>query len=289
MDMKKPSRGSGDKKKFASRGAARGGRADAGRKPAGRPAPVPPSRVTPNRQKGFSGGERPYDYAFYESEPATPEYMSRLFARHSFPVDGRRLQQFWLYYDLLRRHNARLDLTRIMGIEATVLKHFVDSAVILEWFKPRGPVLDIGSGPGFPGVPLAVMRPDLQFILAESRGKRVGFLEEVVRTLGLKNVRIFGKSVREDSPLGDDHGFPVGDVVTRALEAMPPTLERVRPIVRGGGLVCFLKGPGSDDELAEAGSAFAGVYALEKDVAYTLPGSDQGRRLIVFRKCGELR
>lgn len=269
-------------KPFASRGASRGTRPGAPAPRTGKPRPAP--NISPNRRKGFGGGDRPYDYALYEQEPATPEYMQRLFARHQFTVSPAQLSQFWTYYDLLRQHNASLDLTRIMGIEATVLKHFIDSAVILRWFAPRGPVLDIGSGPGFPGVPIAVMRPDLQVILAESRGKRVGFLEKVVAALKLRNVEIFPKSVREDSPLGADCGRPVGDTVTRALELIPQTLERIRPLIADNGTAAFLKGPDCDPEVAEAQERFAGAFVLDQDIRYTLPNTDQGRRLVIFRK-----
>ncbi len=199
-------------------------------------------------------------------------------------MNKRQLEQFWLYYDLLRQHNASLDLTRIMGIEATVLKHFVDSAIILNWFNPVGPVLDIGSGPGFPGVPLAVMRPDTAFLLGESRGKRVGFLEKVLARLGLSNASIFAKSVREDSPLGEDNGQPVGDIVTRALETMAPTLERVFPFISPGRRVAFLKGPGCDEEIEQALERFAPAFSLTGDHAYSLPGTDQARRLVLFTR-----
>lgn len=282
MAKKRNPRG-GSNKGFSSKGASRGGRG-AGLPSPARRRPAKPEAISPNRRTGFAGGDRPYDYAFYESEPATPEYMSRLFAEHSFSVTPGQLRLFWKYYDLLRIHNASLDLTRIMGIEATVLKHFIDSAVILRWFDPVGPVLDIGSGPGFPGVPLAIMRPDVRFLLAESRGKRVGFLEAVVGELGLGNVDIYPRSVREDSPLGDECGVPVGDVVTRALETISPTLERILPFVRSGAKVAFMKGPGCDDEVLAAREAFVGVYELVQDVAYDLPGTDQRRRLVIFRK-----
>lgn len=281
MAKKHPSRSG--KKNFASHGAARGHRG--GKTPSPGPRRVRDEKnITANRKRGFAGGDRPYDYAFYESEPATPEYMARLFAEYSFAVDERQLHLFWLYYDLLRQHNASLDLTRIMGIEATVLKHFVDSAMILRWFEPVGPVLDIGSGPGFPGVPLAIMRPDVPFILGESRGKRVGFLEEVIKTLKLTNTTIFPKSVREDSPLGDDYGKPVGDIVTRALETIPPTLERILPFIDAGRRAVFMKGPGCDAEIEEANASFGSVYRLIGDHQYMLPGTDQGRRLVIYEK-----
>lgn len=281
MAKKNPSRGG--KKNFTSHGAARGHRGNSAAAPGPR-RPQDEKKITANRKRGFAGGERPYDYAFYESEPATPEYMARLFAGNSFPVDDKQLHLFWLYYDLLRQHNASLDLTRIMGIEATVLKHFVDSAIILRWYNPVGPVLDIGSGPGFPGVPLAIMRPDVQFILGESRGKRVGFLEEVIKVLKLKNATVFPKSVREDSPLGDDYGKPVGDVVTRALETIPPTLERILPFLNDGRKVVFMKGPGCDAEIEEANASFGTVFRLVDDRQYVLPGTDQGRRLVIYER-----
>lgn len=284
MAKKKPSRSGGEKHGYSSRGAARGGRNPSAPSGGNRFRPDKADRISPNRRHGFAGGERPYDYSFYESEPASQEYMARLFAGHGFSVTPEQLRRFWTYYDLLRRHNASLDLTRIMGIEATVLKHFIDSAIILRWFKPAGPVLDIGSGPGFPGLPLAIMRPDVEFILAESRAKRVGFLETAIAGLGLKNVTVFPKSVREDSPLGGDHGRPVGDVVTRALETIPPTLERILPFVLPGAKAVFMKGPGCDEEIEAAQAAYRGVYELADDVKYDLPGTDQRRRLVIFRK-----
>lgn len=278
MARKKTSRRQAGKQRYSSQGASRGHRTAAPR------APGAAQSITPNRKHGFAEGERPYDYSVYESEPATPEYMARLFAEHSFPVTEPQLRRFWRYYDLLRLRNAELDLTRIMGIEATVLKHFIDSALILNWFEPVGPVLDIGSGPGFPGVPLAIMRPDVRFLLAESRGKRVAFLEEVIDALKLDNVEIFPKSVREDSALGDDYGTPIGDVVTRALEAIPPTLGRILPFIPPGRNAVFMKGPGCDVEIQDALVQFPGIYRLANDIQYFLPKTDQHRRLVVFSK-----
>lgn len=281
MKKKKSPRATGSKPGFSSQGAARGGR----NQPGGTHRRTADEReITPNRRKGFAGGERPYDYSLYESEKATPEYMNRLFNEYQFPVTKEQLSRFWKYYDLLRQHNAKLDLTRIMGIEATVLKHFIDSAIILRWFDPSGPVLDIGSGPGFPGIPMAIMRLDISFILAESRGKRVGFLEKAIAVLGLKNVETFPRSVREDSPLGDENGKPVGDVITRALESISPTLDRIRPFIRHGARAVFMKGPLCDQEIDAAKEDFAGVFTLEGDIKYNLPNTEQGRRLVLFRK-----
>ncbi len=235
-------------------------------------------KITSNRQKGFSDGKRPYDYSFYEKEEATVDYMRRLFSERSFEISERELEQFWKYYLLLRKMNAELDLTRIMGIEATVLKHFIDCAIVADIHELRGPLLDIGSGPGFPGAPIAIRRPDLPVVLAESRGKRVRFLEMVKDELGLDNVTIYPKSVREDSPLR------AMTIVTRAVEIIPATLKRVEPFISAGGEVMFMKGPACGQEITDAQQDFKGIYKMTADYKYDLPNTNQKRRLVVFTR-----
>ena len=240
--------------------------------------PKSKQQITENRKVGFSGGKRPYDYAFYEKEEATPEYMARLFAQREYKVSDRELEAYWKYYCLLRTHNAELDLTRIMGIEATVLKHFIDCSIVADLTELKGPILDIGSGPGFPGAPIAIRRPDIPVILAESRGKRVRFLEMVRSELGLKNVEIYPKSVREDSAL------EACSIVTRAVEVIPATLKRVAPFLQSNGRVVFMKGPGCGQEITEAQQNFKGAYKMVEDIRYDLPNTNQNRRLVVFEK-----
>ncbi len=232
--------------------------------------------MTANRERGFAGGDRPYDYAFYEKAEATPEYLAALFAEREYVVTPRELEAYWKYYCLLREHNAELDLTRIMGIEATVLKHFIDCSIVADLTELEGPILDIGSGPGFPGAPIAIRRPDLPVILAESRGKRVTFLEMVKKELQLDNVTIFPRSVREDSKLD------ARTIVTRAVEVIPATLQRVRPFLRSGARVVFMKGPGCGQEITDAQQQFKGIYKMTQDLRYDLPHTNQNRRLVVF-------
>lgn len=255
-------------RKGRSYGASRGNLGDAPRKP----------RRLFSDHKRARPRIRPQEYSAYEQEPATQEYMARLFEAHAFPVTPAELDRFWEYYLLLREKNTECDLTRILGLEATVLKHFIDCAVIapmVEWVEP---VLDVGSGAGFPGVPLAIRRPDLQVILAESRRKRVHFLELLCQRLRLENVTLYPHSVREDTEL------VVGTVVTRALETIPLTLQRVASVVRPQGKVVFLKGPNCGQEVTEAQQQFKGIYKMIDDIHYTLGNTNQRRRLVVFVK-----
>lgn len=246
-------------------------------KPSSRAAAKP---VSPNRQRGFSGGKRPYDYAFYERAEATPAYLARLFAEHHFAVGSREISAYWRYYCLLREHNAALDLTRIMGIEATVLKHFIDCAVVADMLPLGKTVVDIGSGAGFPGVPLALRSPTTRVILAESRGKRVQFLEMVKRDLQLTNVEIFPRSVTTETPLVAD------DFITRAVEVIPATLARLSPFMAPNGRAIFMKGPNCGPEITAAQQQFKGVFKMTADEKYAIGGREQ-RRLVVFSKRGE--
>ena len=90
--------------------------------------------------------------------------------------------QLWAYHRMLRAANAELNLTRIHNFENMVLKHYVDSLLVLKFVELPSPLIDMGSGPGLPGIPLKIARPEVEMILAEPRGARAEFLEEVCDT-----------------------------------------------------------------------------------------------------------
>src|SRR3954452_9980685 len=97
----------------------------------------------------------------------------------------------WSYHQMLRAANAELNLTRIHNFENMVLKHYVDSLLVLKFVELPSPLVDLGSGPGLPGIPLKVARPELRMILAEPRGARAGFLREVCARLKLPDVEVY--------------------------------------------------------------------------------------------------
>src|SRR3954467_4168439 len=97
----------------------------------------------------------------------------------------------WSYHQMLRDANAELNLTRIHNFENMVLKHYVDSLLVLKLEELPSPLLDMGSGPGLPGIPLKIARPELEMILAEPRGARAEFLKEVANWLALGRLEVF--------------------------------------------------------------------------------------------------
>jgi 16S rRNA (guanine527-N7)-methyltransferase len=191
------------------------------------------------------------------------------------------LRQLWAYHTLLREGNADLNLTRVRNFANMVLKLYADSMLPADLLELPSPLLDLGTGPGMPGIPLKIYRPGLQILLAESRANRVAFLNHALDRLGLEGIRAVGGRV---TPRFEE---PVAGVITRAVETIEHTLERVAGCLAGDGLVIFMKGPRCDEELAAAQARCGDGYALVADRPYRIPGTRHERRLVVYRRRDE--
>jgi 16S rRNA (guanine(527)-N(7))-methyltransferase RsmG len=182
--------------------------------------------------------------------PRTPapsaQRLRTLFERSGLRLSDVQVQQFWAFHQLLRRRNSELDLTRLHAFDTMVLKHYVDCALVATLVDLPSPLLDLGSGAGFPGIPLKIVRPDVHVLLGEPRAKRVAFLEEAIRTLGLRGIEVVPQSI------GARFDKPVRGVITRAVATIPNTLARIVPWLQTGARVMFMKGPGADAEVTEA-------------------------------------
>ena len=187
----------------------------------------------------------------------------------------------WAYHRLLREADAELNLTRIRNFENMVLKHYVDSLLVLEHAELPSPLVDMGSGAGLPGVPLKIARPDVHIILAEPRGARAAFLRTACERLGFEGAEVHAGKV------GPRFARPVEGVITRAVAPIAETLERVAFCLRAGGRMLLMKGPDCDDEIAEARAMLGRAYRLVGDHAYRIPGTDHERRLVVFERLSE--
>ncbi|MFH1951224.1 MAG: 16S rRNA (guanine(527)-N(7))-methyltransferase RsmG [Pseudomonadota bacterium] len=212
------------------------------------------------------------------SEVALMQDMAALLKQSGIDFSLRQLEQSWLYHTLLRRHNPQLNLTRIHNFKNMVEKLYVDSILPGTLFDLPSPLLDIGTGPGMPGIPLKIAYPHLEIILSESRQKRVTFLEMVIQKLKLQKISAIGRSITPRFQI------PVAGVITRALESMEKTLGRVDGCLETGGIVLFMKGPRCDDEIVAATQKFKGRYNLIQDQSYQIPHTPHNRRLVVFER-----
>ncbi|RME79888.1 MAG: 16S rRNA (guanine(527)-N(7))-methyltransferase RsmG [Planctomycetota bacterium] len=209
--------------------------------------------------------------------PPSKASMEKLLKEGGLKVTPAKLTKLWRFHQLLRKYDKELDLTRLKNFQTMVIKHYLDSLYIRKLVKLQGPLVDIGTGAGFPGIPLMIFTPSLEIILAEKRKKRVQFLEIACKELELGG-QIYPHSVHKDFPI------PVQGVITRAVESMEETLEKAEAFLPVGGRVYFMKGPHYHKELERCKSLFQNQFEICCLEEYTLPHTDHRRSLIVFQK-----
>ncbi len=231
--------------------------------------------TTSPRQKQNRHGQRAARKA---EAPPTPQALSAIFKECGIDLTQRQIDLLWLYHGLLRRHNTELNLTRIHNFANMVLKLYVDSALPAQLTTLPSPLMDLGSGPGMPGIPLKIMRPELKIRLAEGRGKRTAFLHEVIKSLALDGIDIIERAI---TPSFDE---PVQGVITRAVETIDQTLARVDSCLNKKGRVIFMKGPGCGPEIEAALQRFGQRFALIENRGYHIGGTRHERRLVVFER-----
>lgn len=201
--------------------------------------------------------------------------------------------QFLTYYEMLVEKNKVMNLTAITEFDEVMKKHFIDSLSLVKVCDLKGSisVIDVGTGAGFPGVPLKIAFPDLNVTLLDSLNKRVGFLQEVIEKLGLKNAQaIHGRA--EDFARPDQMRESFDLCVSRAVANLSVLSEYCLPYVKVGGKFISYKSDkvnmeseGNRTEITEAEHAISvlGGKLLEQK-EFTLPSSDIYRNLVVIEK-----
>ena len=202
-----------------------------------------------------------------------------MLASAQIKLNPEQLDQLWRFDQLLRKRNHDRDLTRLIEFEVVVVKHYIDSMYVGRLIELPSPLVDVGTGAGFPGIPLKIRYPHLTLTLAEQRPRRIEFLNEAIRTLGLARVNTFKQRVVSRS-----FTTPMRGVITRAVEPISKTLLRTSGCTRKGSQIIFMKGPGVDEELKEARREFDALYRLTIDKPYRLPNTPHERRLVVFER-----
>ncbi|KGP64043.1 ribosomal RNA small subunit methyltransferase G [Legionella norrlandica] len=150
----------------------------------------------------------------------------------------------WYFLLLLNKWNKAYNLTAIRDIETMISKHLFDSLAILPWIKGEK-ILDVGTGAGLPGIPLAIAKPGLQFVLLDSNGKKIRFLNEVKRQLNLKNLELIQIRVENYHP---NYGFDT--VISRAFSSLEQMINWTQHLIAQDGLWLAMKGRFPDTELA---------------------------------------
>jgi len=201
-------------------------------------------------------------------------------------LTGGQLEQFEKFYALLVEVNKSFNLTAITDEREVAIKHFLDSLTCQATVRLNNGlrIVDIGTGAGFPGIPLKIYRPGIILTLVESLEKRVKFLKDVVEALGLSETRVIHARA-EDFCRDGEHREQYDLVVARAVACLPVLAEYCLPAVKVGGLFVAMKGPKVEDETKAAKNALSILEgALENVIKLRLPLLGDERNLVMVRK-----
>lgn len=201
------------------------------------------------------------------------------------PLTEGQIGQFMAYLALLLEWNKKINLTAITEERAVVLKHFADSLSLAPAIGEGAlSVIDVGTGAGFPGLPLKIARPEIRLMLLDSLQKRIGFLEEVTAQLGLENVScVHGRAEEGGQSPAYREKFDL--CVSRAVAALPVLLEYCLPFVKTGGYFVALKGPDAERELAESRAALETLGGRLSEIRNAaIPGTNLAHKLVFIEK-----
>lgn len=207
------------------------------------------------------------------------------FNKAGYSATEEQLSKFSVYYEFLIEYNEKVNLTAIVEPLEVIQKHFIDSLFPLKTeFLPTGAFCcDVGTGAGFPGVPLAIMRPDLKMMLFDSLNKRIVFLNELIERLGLTNcqtVHIRAEEAGQNKLFRES--FDV--VMSRAVARMAVLSELNLPLLRVGGYMLALKGPAAAEELAEAEYTLSLLGGTGGRIIADTSIEEQNHNLVVIKK-----
>lgn len=207
-------------------------------------------------------------------------------AEMGISLNDSQLDQFDSLTELLLDWNSRVNLTRITDRTEIVVKHYLDSLALLRYINPAegASVIDVGTGPGIPGLPLKIMRPDIRLALLDSVRKKLSFAEAAANALNLTNVSVIHARA-EDAGHDSLHREKYDLVISRAVARLAILSELCLPLCKVGGRFVAYKGPDIDEEVEEIDKAAAvlggKVAVVEK---FSLPNSDLHRSLAIIEK-----
>ena len=198
-------------------------------------------------------------------------------------LDEEQTARFITYYEMLVDRNRRVNLTRITSPNEVAEKHFADSVLGAKLIPEGARVVDVGTGAGFPGIPLKIVRPDIELVLVDSLGKRVAFLNELCGKLGLEVPAIHARAEDAARDIKLRGAFDIA--VSRAVAPMSILTELTVPFLKVGGTSLMYKGPGADEEISLCDKAFSELKCRAEVKLYDVPWGS--RCIVCVSKTGD--
>ena len=214
------------------------------------------------------------------------ELLKKGITEFNIDVDEKMIDDFSIYREILVEWNQKMNLTGIEDEKEVFIKHFLDSVSIFKngYIKDNMKVIDVGTGAGFPGLPMKIAKRSLDVTLLDSLNKRINFLQEVCKKIYIDDVEfIHGRA--EDFGQDENYREQYDIATARAVAGLPVLMEFCVPFVKVGGYFICLKGPNADLELEESKKAMEtfGVKFIEK-IDIKLPEIELNHNILVFEK-----
>lgn len=212
------------------------------------------------------------------------EYVKKYCSEVGFELNETQIEQFAKYYELLIEWNNKINLTRIIEPEEVAVKHFADSLTLINYYDipQNSKVIDVGTGAGFPGIPLKIARPDIQLTLLDSLNKRLIFLDEVCKAIGIDVEIVHARA--EDGGRDVKHREMYDVAVSRAVARLNVLSEYCIPYVKLKGAFVAMKGPEMAEEIQEAEKAVSLLGGkIVKSEEFTIP-DNSNRTIVVIQK-----
>lgn len=208
------------------------------------------------------------------------EYMNKI----NIEISDKQIEKFFDYMNLLLEWNEKINLTAITEPEDIILKHFVDCATILKYIKDEDKIIDIGTGAGFPGIPLKILNEKLDITLMDSLNKRINFLNEIINKLDLKNiVAIHARA--EELARNKEYREKYDIATSRAVANLSTLSEYMLPFVKKDGMVISMKGSNIEEEVKNAKKAIKILGGeIEKIDNFNLANTNNIRNIITIKK-----
>ncbi len=197
-------------------------------------------------------------------------------------LEKKEIDLFALFLDELLKWNPKINLTAIRSEKEIIIKHFLDSLAVHPYLPEDFTLLDIGSGAGFPGIPLKIVRPSLRVTLVDSVRKKLDFQKHIIRTLGLRGIETVHGRIQDKGVLGQKAGT-FDALVSRAFSDLWTFLALGYPFLKKGGVAIAMKGPISDEELRLLG-AERDHYRFREKAHLVLPFSSYERAILLFER-----